>query len=122
MLLEALVACAGVTLKAVATAMGINLTDASVHAEGDLDFRGTLAVNREAKVGFRDIRLQFSLQSEAPPRGPGQADPVDRALLRGITDPERQRRFFRYGRLRLIAVPPRSLTVLILLNTNLLTE
>ena len=67
MLLEALVACAGVTLKAVATAMGINLTDASIHAEGDLDFRGTLAVDRAAKVGFRDIRLQFSLQSDAPP-------------------------------------------------------
>ena len=65
MLLEALVACAGVTLKAVATAMGINLTDASIIAEGDLDFRGTLAVDREAKVGFRDIRLQFSLQSDA---------------------------------------------------------
>lgn len=67
MLLEALVACAGVTLKAVATAMGINLTSASVTAEGDLDFRGTLAVSREAKVGFNDIRLQFSLQSDAQP-------------------------------------------------------
>ena len=65
MLLEALVACAGVTLKAVATAMGINLTDASIHAEGDLDFRGTLAVDRAAKVGFRDIRLRFSLESDA---------------------------------------------------------
>ena len=65
MLLEALVACAGVTLKAVATAMGINLADASVYAEGDLDFRGTLAVNREAKVGFRDIRLRFVLESDA---------------------------------------------------------
>ena len=74
MLLEALVACAGVTLKAVATAMGINLTDASVIAEGDLDFRGTLAVNREAKVGFRDIRLQFSLQSDA------QADALDKLI------------------------------------------
>ena len=74
MLLEALVACAGVTLKAVATAMGINLTDASVIAEGDLDFRGTLAVNREAKVGFRDIRLQFSLQSDA------QADVLDKLV------------------------------------------
>ena len=74
MLLEALVACAGVTLKAVATAMGINLTDASVAAEGDLDFRGTLAVNREAKVGFRDIRLQFSLQSDA------QADVQDKLV------------------------------------------
>jgi uncharacterized OsmC-like protein len=67
MLLEALVACAGVTLKAVATAMGINLTSASVTAEGDLDFRGTLAVSRKAKVGFNDIRLQFSLQSDAQP-------------------------------------------------------
>ena len=66
MLLEALVACAGVTLKAVATAMGINLADASVHAEGDLDFRGTLAVNRDAKVGFRDIRVRFVLESDAP--------------------------------------------------------
>ena len=66
MLLEALVACAGVTLSAVATAMGINLADASVHAEGDLDFRGTLAVNRDAKVGFRDIRLHFTLESDAP--------------------------------------------------------
>ena len=74
MLLEALVACAGVTLKAVATAMGINLTDASIIAEGDLDFRGTLAVDREAKVGFRDIRLQFSLQSDA------QADVLDKLI------------------------------------------
>ncbi len=74
MLLEALVACAGVTLKAVATAMGINLTGASVSAEGDLDFRGTLAVSREAKVGFRDIRLQFSLQSDA------QADVLDKLV------------------------------------------
>ena len=74
MLLEALVACAGVTLKAVATAMGINLTDASIIAEGDLDFRGTLAVDREAKVGFRDIRLQFSLQSDA------QVDVLDKLV------------------------------------------
>ena len=66
MLLEALVACAGVTLSAVATAMGINLTDASVYAEGDLDFRGTLAVNRDARVGFKDIRLRFALESDAP--------------------------------------------------------
>ncbi len=66
MLLEALAACAGVTLKAVATAMGINLTNASVYAEGDLDFRGTLAVDRAAKVGFKDIRLRFVLESTAP--------------------------------------------------------
>ena len=74
MLLEALAACAGVTLKAVATAMGINLTSASVIAEGDLDFRGTLAVSREAKVGFNYIRLQFSLQSDA------QADVLNKLI------------------------------------------
>ena len=67
MLLEALVACAGVTLKAVATALGIALRDASVHAEGDLDFRGTLGVAKDAPVGFRDIRLRFELDSDAAP-------------------------------------------------------
>jgi uncharacterized OsmC-like protein len=66
MLLEALVACAGVTLKAVATAIGVELESAHVRAEGDLDFRGTLGVDREAPVGFRDIRLTFSVESEAP--------------------------------------------------------
>ena len=65
MLLEALVACAGVTLKAVATALGIELKDASVTAEGDLDFRGTLGVAKDAPVGFRDIRLKFDLDAEA---------------------------------------------------------
>src|SRR5918993_4437425 len=59
MLLEALVACAGVTLKAVATALGIELRRGVVRAEGDLDFRGTLGVDKEAPVGFRDIRLAF---------------------------------------------------------------
>jgi len=67
MLLEALVACAGVTLKAVATALQINLRDATVHAEGDLDFRGTLGVAKDAPVGFREIRLKFNLDSDAPP-------------------------------------------------------
>ena len=67
MLLEALVACAGVTLKAVATALGIELRDASVHAEGDLDFRGTLGVAKDAPVGFRAIRLRFDLDTDAPP-------------------------------------------------------
>ena len=67
MLLEALVACAGVTLNAVATALGIPLSDATVDAEGDLDFRGTLGVAREAPVGFRAIRLRFDLDSDAPP-------------------------------------------------------
>jgi uncharacterized OsmC-like protein len=66
MLLEALVACAGVTLRAVATAIGVNLKDAKVIAEGDLDFRGTLGVAKDAPVGFRAIRLSFHLESDAP--------------------------------------------------------
>lgn len=66
MLLEALVACAGVTLKAVATAIGVEVTSARVRAEGDLDFRGTLGVDREAPVGFRAIRLTFAIQTPAP--------------------------------------------------------
>ena len=65
MLLEALVACAGVTLRAVATSLGIAVTGGTVHAEGDLDFRGTLAVDREAPVGFTSIRLGFELDTEA---------------------------------------------------------
>ena len=66
MLLEALVACAGVTLKAVATALQIDLRDATVSAEGDLDFRGTLGVAKDAPVGFREIRLHFELDCDAP--------------------------------------------------------
>lgn len=66
MLLEALVACAGVTLKAVATALEIGLRGGAVRAEGDLDFRGTLGVDREAPVGFRDIRLTFELDTDEP--------------------------------------------------------
>jgi uncharacterized OsmC-like protein len=66
MLLEALVACAGVTLKAVATAIGVEVRSAHVRAEGDLDFRGTLGVDREASVGFSDIRLTFEIASDAP--------------------------------------------------------
>jgi uncharacterized OsmC-like protein len=65
MLLEALVACAGVTLNAVATALGIELRDASLQAEGDLDFRGTLGLSREVPVGFQNIRLQFTLDTDA---------------------------------------------------------
>ena len=65
MLLEALVGCAGVTLKAVATALGIRLRDATVRAEGDLDFRGTLGVSKEVPVGFQHIRLQFDLDTDA---------------------------------------------------------
>jgi uncharacterized OsmC-like protein len=64
MLLEALVACAGVTLRAVATAIGVTLHDASISAEGDLDFRGTLGVSKDAPVGFKSIRLHFSLDSD----------------------------------------------------------
>src|SRR5215813_6903617 len=64
MLLEALVACAGVTLNAVATALGIKLRDGSLRAEGDLDFRGTLGVAKDAPVGFRQIRLSFSTDGE----------------------------------------------------------
>ncbi len=65
MLLEALVACAGVTLKAVATALGVELRDAAVRAEGDLDFRGTLGLDKEVPVGFGEIRLVFELDTDA---------------------------------------------------------
>jgi uncharacterized OsmC-like protein len=65
MLLEALVACAGVTLKAVATALSIPLRGGGIRAEGDLDFRGTLGVDKQAPVGFSDIRLSFRLDSDA---------------------------------------------------------
>ncbi len=65
MLLEALVACAGVTLRAVATAIGVELRDATISAEGDLDFRGTLAVAKDVPVGFKAIRLKFDLDSDA---------------------------------------------------------
>jgi uncharacterized OsmC-like protein len=66
MLLEALVACAGVTLKAVATALDVPLRAAAVAAEGDLDFRGTLGVAKDAPVGFRAIRLTFTVDTDAP--------------------------------------------------------
>ena len=67
MLLEALVACAGVTLKAVATALDLPLRGGTVRAEGDLDFRGTLGVDKTAPVGFREIRLSFDIDSDASP-------------------------------------------------------
>ncbi len=67
MLLEALAACAGVTLKAVATALEIPLRGGTVRAEGDLDFRGTLGVDRDAVVGFSDVRLRFDLDTDATP-------------------------------------------------------
>ena len=78
MLLEALVACAGVTLKAVATALEIPLTAAAVAAEGDLDFRGTLGVDKEAPVGFAEIRLRFDVETDA------QQDKLD--LLLKLTE------------------------------------
>ncbi len=78
MLLEALVACAGVTLKAVATALGIALKGGTVRAEGDLDFRGTLGVDKEAPVGFRDIRLTFDVETDA--------DEAARAKLLSLTE------------------------------------
>jgi uncharacterized OsmC-like protein len=67
MLLEALAACAGVTLRAVATALEIPVRGGTINVEGDLDFRGTLGVSKEAPVGFREIRLSFDLDSEASP-------------------------------------------------------
>lgn len=67
MLLEALVACAGVTMSAVATAIEIDIQQGIVSAEGDLDFRGTLGVSKEAPVGFREIRLRFEIKSDASP-------------------------------------------------------
>jgi uncharacterized OsmC-like protein len=65
LLLEALVACAGVTLQAVATAIGLDIKEGTVKAEGDLDFKGTLGVSKEVPVGFKTIRLQFILESDA---------------------------------------------------------
>ena len=67
MLLEALAACAGVTLRAVATALDIPVRGGTVHAEGDLDFRGTLGVSKETPVGFQTIRLRFELETDASP-------------------------------------------------------
>jgi uncharacterized OsmC-like protein len=67
MLLDALVACAGVTMRSVATALGIDVRRGAVTAEGELDFRGTLGVARDAPVGFRAIRLRFDLESDATP-------------------------------------------------------
>jgi uncharacterized OsmC-like protein len=66
MLLEALAACAGVTLRAVATALDISIQGGTVHVEGDLDFRGTLGVAKDQPVGFKEIRLRFDLDTQAP--------------------------------------------------------
>jgi uncharacterized OsmC-like protein len=78
MLLEALVACAGVTLRAVATSLGIVVASGRVRAEGDLDFRGTLGVDRDAPVGFSSIRLSFDLETDA--------DEEQRATLERLTE------------------------------------
>jgi uncharacterized OsmC-like protein len=79
MLLQALVACAGVTLRAVAMSLGIAVTGGAVRAEGDLDFRGTLAVAKDAPVGFTSIRLSFELDSDA---GPAELDTLLRLTER----------------------------------------
>jgi uncharacterized OsmC-like protein len=78
MLLEALVACAGVTLRAVATALGLDVASGRVRAEGELDFRGTLGVDRDAPVGFTAIRLSFELDTDA--------DPEQLATLQRLTE------------------------------------
>jgi len=65
MLLEALAACAGVTLNSVATAIGITIYNGSINVEGDLDFRGTLGVSKDAPVGFREIRMHYDLDTDA---------------------------------------------------------
>ena len=67
MLLEALVACAGVTLQAVSTAIGVEIKDGNIKAEGDLDFKGTLGVSKESPVGFKSIRLSFNIDTSASP-------------------------------------------------------
>lgn len=78
MLLQALVACAGVTLNAVATALDLKISDATISAEGDLDFRGTLGVEKSAPVGFRDIRLAFEIE--------GKLTEEQRATLMKLTE------------------------------------
>ena len=92
MLLEALVACAGVTLKAVATALEIALRDGTVKAEGDLDFRGTLGVDKTAPVGFRAIRLALRARHRRAAGEDRPAAQADRALLRRVPDAEQQAR------------------------------
>ena len=91
MLLEALAACAGVTLATVATALGIQLRNATLRAEGDLDFRGTLGVDRDTPVGFSQIRLQFSLDSDASDEQLATLLRLTEALLRWSTRLSRDR-------------------------------
>ncbi|MEI9988264.1 MAG: hypothetical protein WDN69_37300 [Aliidongia sp.] len=87
MLLEALVACAGVTLRAVSTALKIELRGGRVAAEGDLDFRGTLGVDKEAPVGSRTLGF-VSISNGCFGGTAGQSDPADRAVLRDLSDLE----------------------------------
>ena len=100
MLLEALVACAGVTLGAVSTSLGIAIDEGRVHAEGDLDFRGTLGVDKEAPVGFRDIRLSFELQTDADDDAAGDAAQAHGALLRRVADAHPRAAAGRHARAR----------------------
>ncbi len=86
MLLEALVACAGVTLKSVATAIEMPLQSGHVIAEGDLDFRGTLGVDKEAPVGFAEIRLRFEVETDCAAGQARSAAQAHRTLLRGLPD------------------------------------
>ena len=88
MLLEALVACAGVTLKAVATAIGVAIRSGRVSAEGDIDFRGTLGVAKDAPVGFSDIRLTFDARHGRDAGAARHAAEAHRALLRRAADAE----------------------------------
>ena len=85
MLLQALVACAGVTLRAVATSLQIPITGGTVHAEGDLDFRGTLAVSKDAPVGFTAIRLGFDLDTDASDEHEGVMTATKGSWFTGLT-------------------------------------
>ena len=98
MLLQALAACAGVTLRAVATSLQINVAGGTVTAEGDLDFRGTLAVSKDAPVGFRSIRLAFDLDSDASAEQVQTLIPPHRALPRGRPDADPPGRDDPFGR------------------------
>ena len=86
MLLEALAACAGVTLRAVATALDIPLQSGTVNVEGDLDFRGTLGVAKDEPVGFKEIRLRFDLDTAGSRRAGGEINQPNRALLRRVSN------------------------------------
>ena len=92
MLLEALVACAGVTVKAVATALAIPLKSGKVSAEGDLDFRGTLGVAKDAPVGFAQIRLRIDLDPEAPQDKPADPGELEARIRKEIEKAQAQAR------------------------------